>query len=90
MALLRKFSRDPYLQVLGQRYMVLLGLNLVLGLLIQPLAWQDILEELLGMLGRDFPSTSCGKGSLYRKTDFFSFIGYMSLIVFLLGVFYLI
>lgn len=23
------------------------------------------------MLGRDFPSTSCGKGSLYRKTDFF-------------------
>ncbi len=32
MALLRKFSRSPYLQVLGQRYMVLLGLNLVLGL----------------------------------------------------------
>lgn len=25
------------------------------------------------MLGRDFPSTSCGKESLYRKTDFFQF-----------------
>ncbi len=32
MALLRKFSRSPYLRVLGQRYMVLLGLNLALGL----------------------------------------------------------
>lgn len=32
MALLRKFSRSPYLQVLGQRYMLLLGLNLALGL----------------------------------------------------------
>lgn len=32
MALLRKFSRSPYLQVLGQRYMVLLAMNLALGL----------------------------------------------------------
>ena len=30
-ALLRRFTRSAYVQLLGQRYMVLLGLNLVLG-----------------------------------------------------------
>ncbi|HEM6302888.1 TPA: rhomboid family intramembrane serine protease [Streptococcus suis] len=91
MALLRKFSRSPYLQVLGQRYMVLLGLNLVLGLFNPTISMAGHIGGAIGgCLVVIFLPPLVEKDLFTGKQIFFSFIGYLGLITLLLGIFYLI
>ncbi|ABP93200.1 Uncharacterized membrane protein [Streptococcus suis 98HAH33] len=90
MALLRKFSRSPYLQVLGQRYMVLLGLNLVLGLFNPTISMAGHIGGAVGgCLVVMFLPPLVEKDLFTGKQIFFSFIGYLGLIALLLGIFYL-
>lgn len=88
MALLRKFSRSPYLQVLGQRYMLLLGLNLALGLFTPSI---NMAGHIGGAIGGCLvvillpPLTE--KNLFTGKQVFYSFIGYLGLFALLLGIF---
>ncbi|MBS8115374.1 rhomboid family intramembrane serine protease, partial [Streptococcus suis] len=71
--------------------MVLLGLNLVLGLFNPTISMAGHIGGAIGgCLVVIFLPPLVEKDLFTGKQIFFSFIGYMSLIVFLLGIFYLI
>lgn len=89
MALLRKFSRSSYLQVLGQRYMLLLGLNLALGLFTPSISMAGHIGGAIGgCLVVIFLPPLTEKNLFTGKQVFYSFIGYLALIALLLGIFF--
>ncbi|WP_156009605.1 rhomboid family intramembrane serine protease [Streptococcus ruminantium] len=89
-ALLRKFSRSPYLRMLGQRYVVLLVFNLVLGLFNPAISMAGHVGGAVGgCLVVVFLPPLVEKDLFSGKQIFYSFIGYLGLLALLLGVFYL-
>lgn len=89
-ALLRKFSRSPYLRMLGQRYVVLLVFNLVLGLFNPAISMAGHIGGAVGgCLVVVFLPPLVEKDLFSGKQIFYSFIGYLGLLALLLGVFYL-
>ncbi|WP_155964405.1 rhomboid family intramembrane serine protease [Streptococcus ruminantium] len=89
-ALLRKFSRSPYLRMLGQRYVVLLVFNLVLGLFNPAISMAGHIGGAVGgCLVVFFLPPLVEKDLFSGKQIFYSFIGYLGLLALLLGVFYL-
>lgn len=91
MALLRKFSRSRYLQVLGQRYMMLLGMNLLLGLFTPSISMAGHIGGAVGgALVVIFLPPLVEKNLFSGKQIFYSFIGYLALFVLMLGIFYLV
>ncbi|BDD39591.1 rhomboid family intramembrane serine protease [Streptococcus ruminantium] len=89
-ALLRKFSRSPYLRMLGQRYVVLLVFNLVLGLFNPVISMAGHVGGAVGgCLVVAFLPPLVEKDLFSGKQIFYSFIGYLGLLALLLGMFYL-
>ncbi|HFI0342435.1 TPA: rhomboid family intramembrane serine protease [Streptococcus suis] len=90
MAFLRYYSRSAYLQLLGQRYTALLLINLALGLFNPTISMAGHIGGAIGgCLVVIFLPPLVEKDLFTGKQIFFSFIGYIGLIVFLLGIFYL-
>ncbi|HEM4265214.1 TPA: rhomboid family intramembrane serine protease [Streptococcus suis] len=89
MALLRYYSRSPYVQVLGQRYTALLIANLIITLLNPSISLAGHIGGAVGgCLVVMFLPPLVEKDLFTGKQIFYSFIGYVGLIALLLGIFY--
>ncbi|MDG3132565.1 rhomboid family intramembrane serine protease [Streptococcus suis] len=91
MALLKKFSHSPYLQILGQRYMILLAINLALGLFSPAISMAGHIGGAVGgcLTVLVFPPRM-EKDLFSGQQIFFGLMSYLIVFVVLLGMFYMI
>lgn len=86
-SLLRRFSRSSYIQALGQRYVVLLGLNLILGLFTPSISLAGHVGGAIGgCLVVLFLPPRMEKDMLTARQTVLALLAYLGLLLLLVGL----